>query len=93
MASTPSTNVRGLRQPPGHPKILVHLAADGPIIARLNFMGGTRVQFSVGTVFLSGHRARQRAPAPPLISTSDAGHESPDLAPVDQGPKPNPEHN
>jgi four helix bundle suffix protein len=33
-------------------------------------MGGTRGEFSVGTVFLSGHRPRQRALRPPPIAAN-----------------------
>ena len=57
MASNPSTHTRGLRQPaqPTFPNIiLVHLSADGRIIARLYVMGGTIAETSVGQVSLSG---------------------------------------
>jgi hypothetical protein len=40
--------VVGVTRPLNHPTILVHLAADGRIIARLNVMGGTIAQSPVG---------------------------------------------
>ena len=40
------------------PKILVHLAADGRILARLNDMGGTNANLTTGQVSLQRHFAR-----------------------------------
>ena len=40
--------VVGVTRPLNHPTILVHLAADGRIIARLFVMGGTNAQSPVG---------------------------------------------
>jgi hypothetical protein len=48
------------RATPSPNKILVHLSADGRIIARLYVMGGTIAKLSTGLATLSGHRPQPR---------------------------------